>query len=363
MPLHIAKPGIGRIRPHMVSGQADATPPAAVFLHSNENAFGPSPRAIAAFRGAASDMERYTEHADRFLTPLLSDRYGPDPDCIAIGQGSDDLLARIARVYLGPGTTLVRLETGYLKVPNYGYANDADVISVPGNGFDTSVDALLAAVDARTRMVYLANPENPAGTCLSAAELQRLHAGLPDHILLVIDAAYEEFVDAPDRHPTHSLFEGVPNVIVCRTFSKVFGLAGARIGWATGVPATLDPVVRIGLTFPVSTPALYAAEAALADTDHETWVRSETIRLRGWLTDALTKLGLEPVPSQANFVLVRFPDPSRSAAAATRALAARGILIRRFAAPIFDEYARITIGKERELHTALAALAEFMAPA
>lgn len=360
MPLQIAKPGISRIRGHMVDGQSGAAPVATTLLHSNENAFGPSPHAIAAFRAAAHSLERYIEHSENLLVPQLSERYGPDTASITMGQGSDDLLARLARVYLGPGTTLVRLETGYLKVPNYAYANDAEVISVSGDGFETSVDALLAALDERTRMVYVANPENPAGTFIGARELKRLHNALPNHVLLVIDAAYEEFVDAPDAEPTHALFKDQPNVVICRTFSKVFGLASARVGWATGTPDTLDPVRRIGLTFPVTAPSLFAAKAALCDTGHETRVIGETIRLRIWLTQELIKLGLEPLPSQANFVLVRFPNPGLSAAAATEALAAKGILIRRFASPLFDGYARITIGHEHELQFALNALSTFL---
>lgn len=358
MPLQIAKPGIARITKHMVKNEAKTAPPPSVLLHSNENAFGPSPHALAAFRAASADLERYEEDAHGFLAPHLSARYGPDTDAIMIGQGSDDILARIARVYLGPETSLVRLESGYLKVPNYAYANDAEVVSVRGNDLSASIDAMLAAVDGRTRIVYLANPENPAGTCVGADELRRLRAGLPDEALLVIDAAYEEFADVGT--PTHEMFAGDPNVVVCRTFSKVFGLAGARIGWATGAPETLDPVRRIGLTFPVSTPALHAARAALQDRAHEAWVIAETRRLRAWLTAELTRLSLQPVPSHANFVLVRFPDTGRSAAEATKALAGQGILIRRFASPIFDDYARITIGHEQELRRAVTALEAFL---
>jgi histidinol-phosphate aminotransferase len=159
------------------------------------------------------------------------------------------------------------------------------------------------------------------------------------------------------------VFRGDANVVVCRTFSKVFGLAGARVGWATGTPGTLDPVRRIGLTFPVSTPALHAARAALQDRAHEEWVVAETRRLRAWLTQALTRIGLEPVPSQANFVLVRFPDPGHSAADATQALAAQGILIRRFASPIFEDFARITIGHAGDLQRAVTALEAFLGKA
>lgn len=344
----------------MLAESNQSRPAPTTLLHSNENAFGPSPHAKRAFRAAAHDIERYIEDSHSFLAPHLSARYGPDPDHIVIGQGSDDILARLARVYLGPGTELVRFEVGYQKVPNYAHANDAEVVSVPGDALTTSVEALLGAVTARTRIVYLANPENPAGTYLTASDLQRLHRGLPDHVLLVIDAAYEEYVDAEDACAGHGAFFGAANVVVCRTFSKVFGLAGGRIGWATGDPETLDPVRRIGLTFPISTPALHAAAAALADTGHQAWVATQTIRLRDWLSDELTRMGLEPVQSQANFVLVRFPGPAHSAKGATDALADDGILIRRFASPLFADYARITIGHESQLRRAVTALQGFL---
>jgi histidinol-phosphate aminotransferase len=344
----------------MLAGTNKTLPAPTTLLHSNENAFGPSPHAKRAFRAAAHDVERYIEDSHGFLAPHLSARYGPQPDQIVIGQGSDDILARLGRVYLGPGTELVRFEAGYQKVPNYAHANDAEVVSVAGNGLTTSVEALLGAVTPRTRVVYVANPENPAGTYLTAAELQRLHAGLPGDVLLVIDAAYEEYVDVEDACAAHGSFANAANVVVCRTFSKVFGLAGGRVGWATGDAKTLDPVRRIGLTFPISTPALHAAVAALADTEHQEWVAGETIRLRRWLAGELTRMGLDPVQSQANFVLVRFADRAHSAKAASDALAEEGILIRRFASPLFEDYARITIGRESELRRALDAVRRFV---
>lgn len=360
MPRVQAKAGIDRIRPHMVSAAADGLPPAAIRLDSNESAFGPSPHALAALRAAATGIERYFEAPDAVLAPAIAARYGLDPARITVGQGSDDLLARLARAYLGPGTELLRSANGYLKVPNYAHANDAEVVSVPDQDFRASVDALLAAVTPRTRLVYLANPENPAGTYLGAAELRRLHAGLPQDVLLVIDGAYEDYVDVPDAEPAHRLVEGAENVVTCRTFSKAYGLAGARVGWLYAPVPIIETVRRIALTFPVATPSLAAALAALDDSAHTDRVVAETRRLRHWLAAELSALGLIVTPSQANFVLVSFPDPDRPAALAAAALRRDGIAVRRFASPAFDACLRITIGRERDLRRTIAALARHL---
>jgi len=359
-----AKAGIERIRAHMATPDGQALPPAAVRLDPNESAFGPSPLAVAAMRAAVAGIERYHEAPDAMLAPALAARHGLDPARIVVGQGSDDLIARLARAYLEPGTELVRSANGYPKVPNYAHANDAVPVAVPDAAFVPSVDGLLAAVTPRTRIVYLANPENPAGTWLPPAELRRLHARLPQNVLLVIDAAYEDYVDAPGAEPTARLVEAADNVVMTRTFSKLHGLAGARVGWLYAPSAVADAVRRIGLTFPLATPSLAAALAALEDTAHDARVLSETRRLRGWLSGELESLGLRVTPSQGNFVLVGFPDPARPAAHAAQALRGQGIAVRRFASPAFDACLRITIGPEPDLRRCLAALrASLMAPA
>lgn len=355
-----AKAGIDRIRPHMIANDDHAVLPAAVLLNSNESVYGPSPRAAAAARAAISGLERYLENPDRALAPAIAKRFGLQGNRITTGQGSDDLLARLARAYLGPGTELIRSANGYLKVPNYAYANDADVISVADDDFKPSVDRMIAAITERTRIVYLANPENPAGTYLSGAEVRRLHSAMPESALLVLDSAYEEYADAPDYEPGHKLVEEAGNVVMCRTFSKIFGLAGARIGWLYGPDDVLDSVRRIALTFPVASPSAAAAIAALEDQAHTDFVHAANIEGRNWLSAQLTGLGLKVVPSQANFVLVGFPDAERPASAADAALRARGIAIRRFAAPAFRDHIRITIGRPDELQQCVAAISAFL---
>lgn len=356
-----AKAGIDRIKPHMVGAASMDVPPPAILLNSNESVFGPSPTARSAACAAISSVERYVENPDHILAPAIAEKFGLDAARITTGQGSDDLLARLARAYLGQGTELIRSANGYLKVPNYAYANDAEVVSVADDAFKPSVDRMIEAVTKRTRIVYLANPENPAGTYLNGSELRRLHAALPENVLLIIDAAYEEYVDAADYEPAHKQVEAADNVVMCRTFSKIFGLAGARVGWMFGPEDVVDSVRRISLTFPVASSSVAAAVAALEDTAHTRFVRETNLNNRKWLSTALTELGLYVVPSQANFVLVQFPDPRKSAEAVDRFLRQRGVAVRRFASPAYRDYIRITIGHRHELQAARDGIAAFLA--
>lgn len=355
-----AKAGIERIKPHMIGGASEAVPPASVLLNSNESVFGPSPVALDAARAAVTGLERYLENPDAILAPAIGEHFGLDAARITTGQGSDDLLARLARAYLGPNTQLIRSANGYLKVPNYAHANDAEVISVPDDNFKPSVDRMIGAITDRTRIVYLANPENPAGTYLNRDEVRRLHAAVPDNCLLVIDNAYEEYVDAADYEPAHKLVEEAGNVVMCRTFSKIFGLAGARVGWMYAPSDVIDSVRRIALTFPVASPSAAAAIAAMEDREHTRAVYEANLRGRNWLTAELNGLGLSVVPSQANFILVHCPDPNRSAEACDKALRQRGIAIRRMASPAYRDYIRITIGHSHEIKAARDAIGQFL---
>ena len=356
-----AHPGIENIKPHMVGLARQAVPPAAISLNSNESAFGPSPHARAAARSAAGAMERYVENVDTILAPAIAEAHGLDVTRITCGQGSDDLIARLVRGYLGPGDALMRSANGYLKVPNYAHANNGAVIHVPDDDFKPSVDAMIKALTPRTKIVYLANPENPAGTYLSGKEVRRLHAAMPADSLMVLDCAYEEYVEATDYEPGHRLASEATNVVVCRTFSKIHGLAGARVGWIYGAPDIIDTAKRLALTFPIATPSLAAAMAALQDRAHTDFVRAENARLRRWLVDELANLGLRTIPSQTNFVLIHMPDPDRSAEELDNALRSRGIALRRMASPAYAEYIRISIGFEHELRRALDMIRAYLA--
>ena len=362
MTVEPAKPGVRKIGAYMIDEDPGGFPPPRLLLNSNESVFGPAAGAVQAAREAVSHLERYDENVDRSLAPEIGQFFTLDADRITVGNGSDDLLARLARVYLGPGTEMIRSENGYPKAPNYAFANDADVRSVPDEDFKPSISALIDAISDRTRMIYLANPENPAGTYLSAAEISELHRAMPDYVLLVLDCAYDEYVDDPAREPTSALVDGAENIVMSRTFSKIFGLAGARIGWMYGPLDVIENVRRVSTTFPLSGVSLAAARAALGDRAHYDMVYEANRAGRQYLSYALTELGLNVIPSQANFILAGFPDPEFSAVEADRHLRAEGIVVRRFGAPAYRDYLRITIGRQNDLEAVVAALSAFLLP-
>lgn len=356
----LARPGIRKIGAHMINEDPGDFPPPRMLLNSNESAFGACPQAIAAAREATGSMERYYENVDQALTPRIAAFFELDAAKITIGNGSDDLLARLARAYLGPGTEMLRSENGYPKAPNYAYANDAEVRSVPDENFKPSLRALIEGINPRTRMIYLANPENPAGTYLTNAEIQELHDAMPQDALLVLDNAYEEYIDAPDHVSARDLVDKNSNVVMSRTFSKIFGLAGARVGWMYAASDVIDNVRRISTTFPISGPSMAAALAALEDRAHYDMVYEANREGRRYLSDSLAALGLAIVPSQTNFVLVGFPDTERCAIDADHYLRMRGIAIRRFSGAAFQNYLRITIGAREDLAEVVAAIRDYL---
>ncbi len=351
------RPGTMQIKAHMLGGDLGDERAPAILLHSNESAYGASPNALEAMRAAVTETQRYLEFPDRLMCPAIGAAQGLDPTKIAIGYGSDDLLARVARAYLAPGDNLIRTKNGYLKVPNYAFANDAEVVSVPDDNLVPSVDEMLAAMNPRTRIVYLANPENPAGTYLSGQEVRRLHAALPENVLLVLDCAYEEYVDAADYEPGRVLASEAGNVIVSHTFSKIYGLAGARVGWVFGPRNIINVIHKVGVTFPLTTVSAAATLAALEDQAHIRMVRSENAAQRRLVADQLSSMGLKVVPSQTNFLLVHVPGQAK---ALEDFLRTQGILIRRFAAPAYADYIRITLGLPGENASCLRAIGTFL---
>ncbi len=356
----VAKRGIANIKPHMLGYQAQQLPVASILLNSNESAFGPSPYAVEAAKAAVSTIERYCENPTDILAPVLASRFELNQDYIALGPGSDDLLARLCRAYLEPDTELIRSANGYLKVPNYAYANNASPVSAADENFTAYIDNILAKVTDNTRIVYLANPDNPSGTWLPPSEVQRLHSGLPSDVLLVLDCAYEEYVDSADYTPTQHLVESANNIAMTRTFSKIFGLAGARVGWLYAHPDIVDTVNRIALTFPIASSSLTAAVAALEDKTHTDYVYTVTAKLRRKLSDSLTEIGLRVYPSQANFVLIDFADHKHSAEQAYNYLRQHGVSTRRFASPAFNDCVRITLGLEHDVNFAKSLIKKFL---
>ncbi len=359
-----SKKGINNIKPHMLGDAETDLPPVAIALDSNECAMGASQLAIEAAQAASPTLSRYKIDAASVMASAIAERFSLDVERIATGPGSDELLARLARAYLTPGSELIRSANGYLKVPNYAFANDATPVSAPDSEFTASVDSILNCVTEKTKMVYLANPDNPSGTYLPNSEINRLHAALPKHVLLVLDCAYAEYVTAEDSS-IHTLVERSENVVFTRTFSKIFGLAGARVGWLYGPPSLVTTINKIGLTFPLSSSSLAACTTALLDHHHFNRVFKTNKEMRNKLAASLTQLGLKVYPSQTNFVLAEITQAGSgqddiSAAGACAYLRRQGIAIRRFASPAYNDCIRITIGLESEQATAIDLLREYL---
>lgn len=360
MTVQPARPGILKIKAYMIDEEPEDFPPPKLLLNSNESVFGPSKRAVASATQSLDRLERYYENVDQALAPEIAAFFGLQTSRITVGNGSDDLLARLARIYLGPGTEMLRSENGYPKAPNYAFANDADVRSVPDEAFKPSLSALIDGIGPKTRMIYLANPENPAGTYLTSAEVRELHRAMPANVLLVLDSAYEEYIDDPSHESPATLVEEADNVVMSRTFSKIFGLAGARVGWMYGPPDIIANVRRISTTFPVSGTSMAAALSALSDRDHYNRVFEANRSGRRYLSEALSEMGLTVIPSQANFILVGFPNSERPALEADRYLRHKGIAVRRLGGQAYKDFLRITIGRQEDLEEVAEAIRSYL---
>ncbi|WP_072395742.1 histidinol-phosphate transaminase [Hyphomicrobium sp. CS1GBMeth3] len=330
-------------------------------LSSNETPLGPSPKAVAAFSAAGAALERYPDGNATELRHAIARRFGLNADRIVCGAGSDELISLIAHAYLGPGDEGLYTEHGFLLYRIVILAAGATPVVAPETDLRADVDAILARVTERTRVVFLANPNNPTGTYLSIDEVRRLRALLPSNVLLVLDAAYAEYVRKNDYEAGVELVATTENTVMTRTFSKIFGLAGLRIGWAYCPAAVADALNRIRGPFNLSVPSIAAGAAAMDDWGHiEAAVRHNDEWLP-WLTAEIEKLGLKVTPSVANFVLVHFPtEPGRDAAAGDAFLKSRGIILRRVAGYGLPGALRLTIGTEAENRKVVDALAAFV---
>jgi len=329
-------------------------------LSSNETPLGPSPKAVAAYRDAALSLERYPDGGAHALRAAIAARYNLDVDRVICGAGSDELLTMLAHAYLGPGDEAIYTAHGFLVYRIAILANGATPVVAPERNLTTDVDAILACVSARTKMVYLANPNNPTGTYISAPEVQRLRAGLPEHVLLVLDGAYAEYVHAADFESGLALASTSPNTVTTRTFSKIFGLASLRIGWAYGPAAVIDVLNRLRGPFNISGPAIAAGVAAMADTAHIAAAVAHNDKWLGWLTAELSGLGIKVTPSVANFLLMHFPhEGALTAAAADAHLKSRGLILRRVTGYGLPDALRLTVGTESDNRAVVAALAAF----
>ena len=357
----VPKPGILDIAPY-VAGKSGAGLSGRVFkLSANETPFGPSPKAIEVYKTAASHLEDYPEGSSRVLREAIGRKFGLDPDRIICGAGSDEILNFLAHVYLGPGDEAIHTAHGFLVYPIATMSNGATNVVVPETDFTANVDVILKAVTPRTKLVWLANPNNPTGTYLPFDEVKRLRNGLPSNVLLVVDAAYSDYVSRNDYESGIELVATTDNTVMTRTFSKIYGLASLRIGWMYGPEHIVDAVNRIRGPFNVSTPAMLAAVAALEDTEHYEMSRAHNERWRTLLTEDIGKLGLKVTPSVGNFILIHFPlDKGKTSDEADAFLTKRGLILRALKNYKLPHALRMTIGTEEANRLVVEALTEFM---
>lgn len=355
------RPAVLAIDPY-VPGRSKGTGSGKLYkLSSNETPLGASPAAVAAFGEAAGTLDLYPDGAAAALRDAIAGRHGLDPARIVCGCGSDDLLHLIAQAYVGPGDEAVITEYGFLVYRIAVQAAGGTPVVAAERDRTADVDAILAAVGPRTRIVFIANPNNPTGTYLPFEEVKRLHAGLPPQVLLVLDAAYAEYVRANDYASGLELVATSDNVVMTRTFSKIHGLAALRVGWCYGPASVCDALNRIRGPFNVNAPALLAGAAAIRDTVHAARAAAHNDEWLAWVTAQLAGLGLAVTPSVGNFVLMTFPrEPGRTAAEADAFLAARGVVLRHVGAYGLPDSLRMTIGTEEANRVTLAALADFM---
>jgi histidinol-phosphate aminotransferase len=327
-------------------------------LSSNENPLGTSDEARAAFARHSHDLERYPDASATDLREALATANGLDPARIIYGTGSDEVLHLAAGAFAGPGDEIIYMRYGFAVYEIATRRVGAVPIIVPDKDYATDVDAILACVTTRTRVVFLANPNNPTGTYTPRAEIARLHAALPANVLLVLDQAYAEYLAPEEDDGGLDLAKTTANVLVTRTFSKIYGLASARVGWGYAAPAIIDALHRIRAPFGSSIAAYDAAVAALGDTDFVEKSRTHNAKWRGWFANEIAKLGnagLRAVPSKANFQLVLF-EGSVTAETAYKALMDHGYIVRWLPGQGLGHGLRITIGTEEETRGLLAAL-------
>jgi histidinol-phosphate aminotransferase len=360
----VPNPGILDIAPYTPGKSPVPVPGRKVFkLSANETPFGPSPKAMDVYKGAAAHLEDYPEGTSRVLREAIGRTFGLDPERIICGAGSDEILNLLAHTYLSRGDEAISTTHGFLVYPIATKANGAVNVVAPETNFTADVDAILKLVTSRTKLVWLANPNNPTGTYLPFDEVKRLRARLPGHVLLVLDAAYSDYVSRNDYEIGIELVATTENTVMTHTFSKIHGLAALRIGWMFGPAHIVDAVNRIRGPFNVSTPAMLAAVAALEDTAHiqmskiynEKWIHS--------LTEEIGQLGLKVTPSVGNFILIHFPNENgKTSADADAFLTKRGLVLRMLTNYGLPHALRMTIGTEEANRLVLQGLRDFVTP-
>lgn len=354
------KVGVLRVTPYAGS-EAKAEGGQLINISSNESAFGASVRVVEAYTDAAANLRRYPEIDARSLREALAAHYDLEPERIICGNGSDQIIDLIALAYAGVGDEVIYSAHGFQMYPIAAHAVGAMPVSAPEANLTADVDAILDQVTERTRIVFLANPNNPTGTFVDRAALARLHAGLPDNVLLVIDSAYAEYVTHADYEPGVELVRAHDNVVMTRTFSKIFALAALRVGWAYGPVEIIGILDRVRPPFNVGTPAIAGAIAALEDKAHTEQARRHNAELLPWFANELAGLGLTVNPSVANFVIAHFdPDTPKNAEAAYQYLFSKGIVTRRVGGYGLPDWVRMSIGTREEMTIVRDTLQEFL---
>lgn len=330
-------------------------------LSSNETPLGPSPKAVEAFQAASTQLEIYPDGQAQELRNAIGEVHGLNPANILCGNGSDELLGMIAHTFLSAGDEAIFTEHGFLVYKIQIQAAGATPVVVRERDERADIDAILAAVTARTKIIFIANPNNPTGTYVPFEEVKRLHQALRGNILLVLDAAYAEYVQRNDYEAGVEMVSSFENVVMTRTFSKIYGLAGARIGWMYGPLPIIDALNRVRGPFNLSSAAIASGAAAIRDRAHIAMAKQHNDIWLEYLTVELAKVGLRVTPSVGNFLLLHFPDDSKkSAKAADEFLTARGLILRAVGSYGFPNALRLTVGSEEANRLVVKALTEFM---
>jgi histidinol-phosphate aminotransferase len=353
MTLPIPRANLRELRPYQAAG--GFVP--AHNLSANESCLGASPAAIDATVAATRALERYPDGGCQALRVALGERYGLQAERLICGAGSEELISLIVQAYAAPGDEVLFSQYGFIKYELAARSHGAVPVRAAETAFKADVQALLDAVTPRTRIVFLANPNNPTGTYLPDAEVRRLRSGLREDIVLVIDAAYAEFVLQEDYADGLRLAAETENTLALRTFSKIHGLAALRVGWGYGAPALIESLHKVRGAFNVSAVAQAAAAAAIADHAHERRAREHNAEWLPWLSCELAALGLQVVPSVCNFVVARFPD-AQACSAGVAALQRHGVLAMPLGGYGLPDCLRITIGTAAANQAVVQALKE-----
>lgn len=330
-------------------------------LSSNETPLGPSPKALEALAHVTGRLEIYPDGEAKKLRHAIAEVHGLNPANIICSNGSDELLGLLAHTYLQPGDEGIFTEHGFLVYKIQILAAGGVPVIVKETDERTDVDAILSAVTSKTKLVFLANPNNPTGTYIPVEDVKRLQAGLPKHVLLVLDAAYAEYVRKNDYEAGIELVSSSDNVVMTRTFSKIYGLAGLRIGWMYAPVPVIDAVNRVRGPFNVNALAIEAGAAAIRDRAHIENAVEFNLKWNGWLTEELTALGLRVTPSVGNFLLIHFPEGSgKTAAEADAYLCSHGYVLRQVRGYGFPNALRMTVGAEEANRGVIDVLQAFL---